>query len=98
GELAHRPEPSPVAAGVDTPLIRVLAGQLLGDPGEVLLRVERLDRDARDGRGLDPVGALLGGVVRLLPARLAAVLRSCLHCWPGTSLAPSSFRIDSAAP
>jgi hypothetical protein len=46
---------------VDAAGVGKLAGELLLDVAQVVRGVERLDGDPGDGRGLNPVVALLGG-------------------------------------
>jgi len=55
---------------VDAAGVGKLARELLLDAIEVGRGVERLDRDAGDGRGLDSVIALFAGREALLPGGL----------------------------
>ena len=53
---------------MDAPRVRVLPRELLGAARQVVGGVERLDRNARDGGGLQPVLAPgLAGLELLLP-------------------------------
>src|SRR5713226_1325107 len=54
-ELAHRPHASAVTAGMDSARVWELAGKLLVARGQIFRGVKRLERNSRDGRGLEPV-------------------------------------------
>src|SRR5207247_8755751 len=73
GELAHRPQPAAITGRVDATRVRILTRHLLGAHREVVGRVERLDRNPRDGRGLDVVGALGPAGLELLAPELLRV-------------------------
>src|SRR3954454_18261909 len=67
GELAHRPQPAPVHAGVYAARERIAAGQTdLVAVGEVGLGIERLDRHARErGEGRVALGSKRVGLAPL---------------------------------
>ncbi len=67
GELAHRPQAAAVSAWVNPACVRELAGKLFRPSGAVIRGVQRLERDPRDRRRLDPVVARGAGLEVLLP-------------------------------
>src|SRR4029077_4309857 len=66
-ELAHGPEPAAVPARMNAARVRELARKLLGAVGKVVGGVERLERDARDRRGLEAVVPLRTRLELLAP-------------------------------
>src|SRR5229473_3517368 len=80
-ELPHRPHASAVTAGMNSARVWELAGKLLVALGQMLRRVERLERNSGDGRGLDPV-VTHGRRLEVLLPHLLGVARSNFQLTP----------------